>query len=1264
VLCNCMFDGRVCVCLPGGWIQAVLRSLLEPVSPKLQALDVKYSTNMEQDLMMQRYGITSAAYMQLRHIFLEACGGVGVSRAELSLSGWMSWVQSYLPPAIARIIFLSRVQSLKPVWRFSDFAEFVFLFGLGTVEDKFNSTVRFLLAGIKDHWSFVNVNKEHGGATDGEGENGQMGSVVLDETGASSQVSASASANSAAAPCAYAFTLKSFQQMQQMQQQSPSLREQQITASMGNSLFYSMLLFLGQSTDFKSSDILDPTSPVINSEHPSLNLNDITGSNVITSFTTSSSSSSLSSDSNVSSLKSPTSSVNIRWFEDFLGCVSGVKLPGEVQLAVDDLVDCPDDDESLSIVSNSDTNVTSGTNKQSLSTSNHDSDSGSLALADYAGVVIQYHRHFPVLKALSVVACCLFGLRPASPSLEKEYVMELLVKHYNDVPHSNVSPYGPAGSQWCVVSKAWYETWQFYVGNSRVRQMYALQREQEMLRKLLKKQRKRAKRKKNKLLLAAQTADPTFSKGLEPVIDENNPSDINNVTLPVFRQYTEDDLPPEPGAIDNWSILNKSGPIQIIANSVVGRDLELVPPSVYKALYCWYGGGPRIIRSVVVNPAGNNELELYPICLKACTCDSESGATDQFSKEYLFSRMATVHEVTQSLCDLFGLHRTPTSSPSSSPPPGDPVSPTSPTTLLNDPQQTPLRPLKPIILSHASMESQSSSFESANSNVRLWNITNTKVSEQYILSPELTLMKAGLADGQVVLVEMCVEGTWPRSHYQTTVCKENGEETEFSNDPNNNDQSGEGRDTISDSKLLSGIRNTLDFGGYFSGKNKPSLYEASQTNESLNRSSLATGPSGNTSNNATSPRVPVTPKTPGAHNGPSELVRNDGKVGLDNLGNTCYLNSSLQALLHTEPLVEYFCKQYHVRDVNRRSKHGYGGRLSHAFGRLLYELYTAAQAGKSTTNNDETSEVSSSTRTFRLRLKSPKSAHISPKKFYGDFTTLATQFRGHMQHDAQEVLAFLLDGLSEDLNLVTEKPYIEYPDSNDRPDSELAEIWWKNHNMRDNSVIQTLFSGQFKSIISCECKYTSARFEPFMFLTLPLPEETTRPITVYVMTLENSFALKCMVRLPRDATLNDVVTKLIAQGVPGISTKSLFRAGEVINSKVVMLCAMSRRVGTIRDADNVFLFEYQTPEPNAPSGSSTPVVTENSNNDNAGEQTPNGSSDTEQNDEVDQDYVSVVFVQRKATLSNGGGIKCYRMDSFGLPLVLGKSVQSSSSAFC
>ena len=60
------------------------------------------------------------------------------------------------------------------------------------------------------------------------------------------------------------------------------------------------------------------------------------------------------------------------------------------------------------------------------------------------------------------------------------------------------------------------------------------------------------------------------------------------------------------------------------------------------------------------------------------------------------------------------------------------------------------------------------------------------------------------------------------------------------------------------------------------------------------------------------------------------------------------------------------------------------------------------------------------------------------------------QFSGHQQHDAQELLSVFLDGLHEDLNLVAVKPYTELPDSDDREDSILADIWWKNHLSRDN----------------------------------------------------------------------------------------------------------------------------------------------------------------------------------------------------------------------
>lgn len=46
----------------------------------------------------------------------------------------------------------------------------------------------------------------------------------------------------------------------------------------------------------------------------------------------------------------------------------------------------------------------------------------------------------------------------------------------------------------------------------------------------------------------------------------------------------------------------------------------------------------------------------------------------------------------------------------------------------------------------------------------------------------------------------------------------------------------------------------------------------------------------------------------------------------------------------------------------------------------------------------------------------------------------ASQFTGYAQHDAQEFMAFFLDGLHEDLNRIQNKPYTETVDSDGRLD--------------------------------------------------------------------------------------------------------------------------------------------------------------------------------------------------------------------------------------
>ncbi|KAL8154631.1 ubiquitin carboxyl-terminal hydrolase 9-like [Apium graveolens] len=193
-----------------------------------------------------------------------------------------------------------------------------------------------------------------------------------------------------------------------------------------------------------------------------------------------------------------------------------------------------------------------------------------------------------------------------------------------------------------------------------------------------------------------------------------------------------------------------------------------------------------------------------------------------------------------------------------------------------------------------------------------------------------------------------------------------------------------------------------------------------------------------------------------------------GLAGLQNLGNTCFMNSSLQCLVHTPPLVDYFLQDY-TDEINKQNPLGMHGELAIAFGELLRKIWSSGRTS------------------------------IAPREFKGKLGRFAPQFSGYNQHDSQELLAFLLDGLHEDLNRVKQKPYIELKDCDGRPDEEVADEFWRYHKARNDSIIVDVCQGQYKSTLVCpDCKKISIAFDPFMYLSLPLPSTATRTMTVTV----------------------------------------------------------------------------------------------------------------------------------------------------------------------
>lgn len=231
-----------------------------------------------------------------------------------------------------------------------------------------------------------------------------------------------------------------------------------------------------------------------------------------------------------------------------------------------------------------------------------------------------------------------------------------------------------------------------------------------------------------------------------------------------------------------------------------------------------------------------------------------------------------------------------------------------------------------------------------------------------------------------------------------------------------------------------------------------------------------------------------------------ELTRTaHGGVGLANLGNTCYLSSSLQCLAHTPLLNEYFLCGDHAYDLNPSSSLGQGGRMAAAYGELVRSMWTGERRS------------------------------IAPRRIKTIVSEANALFKGFSQQDAQELLDTMLSTLSEELNRNPSKPYVEMPDSDGRPDAEVAEEWWVSHLRRERSIIVALFSGQFRSSLRCRhCGSTSCRFEPFTILQLPLPETRERAINVTLHLASGATPVTVGVLIDKDATVGDLVHRVCA----------------------------------------------------------------------------------------------------------------------------------------
>ncbi|XP_020575010.1 ubiquitin carboxyl-terminal hydrolase 5 isoform X2 [Phalaenopsis equestris] len=162
------------------------------------------------------------------------------------------------------------------------------------------------------------------------------------------------------------------------------------------------------------------------------------------------------------------------------------------------------------------------------------------------------------------------------------------------------------------------------------------------------------------------------------------------------------------------------------------------------------------------------------------------------------------------------------------------------------------------------------------------------------------------------------------------------------------------------------------------------------------------------------------------------------------------------------------------------------------------------------------------------KLWVPGRTSVSPRPFKTKLARFAPQFSGYNQHDSQELLAFLLDGLHEDLNRVKHRPYIKSKDADGRPDEVVADEYWANHIARNDSIIVDVCQGQYKSTLVCPvCLKVSVTFDPFMYLSLPLQSPSSNSMTIVVFTSDGSAPpTPCTVNVPKQGRCKDLIQVL------------------------------------------------------------------------------------------------------------------------------------------